>query len=140
MFFVWSVVGCILYFRWTNCFSNPASCHKCFRPLTQVHKASMGFMTYPIMPLYCLFLMQSHSWVHAGLHMALSRFCHSMLWQLAAIVLLLVTVTDRAYAKKYIPQCFKGCLPNEKGKGVCRNRKNDIIACRRTLKKKTFLG
>jgi hypothetical protein len=61
--------------------------------------------------------------------MALSRFGHSMLWQLATIVLLLLTEADKAYAKRKIPRCYKGCALNEKGKWVCRNGKNEIIYC-----------
>jgi hypothetical protein len=62
--------------------------------------------------------------------MALSPFCHSMSWQLATIVLLLLTA-DRAYAKRKIPSCLKGCVLNDKGIGVCRNKKNEIITCSR---------
>jgi hypothetical protein len=74
-------------------------------------------------------MIQSHSSVRAGLHMALSRFCHSMLLQLAMTVLLLLTEAEKAYAKKKIPRCYKGCALNEKGKWVCRNGQNQIIYC-----------
>jgi hypothetical protein len=65
--------------------------------------------------------------------MALSRLRGSMLWQLATIVLLILTEADSAYArkKKRIPPCFKGCALNDNGQWVCRNPEGEIVGCPR---------